>query len=100
MWKYVRNQRRPDVILFNYNVIYEDEGEYLSGYMGKKKRLVMMPKLVKYYRHHNEVPRWFIKGIVRIMRKYHDRQRKIMYSRLNGKKRIDTCIIYTEQNEG
>lgn len=96
--KFIFEQRRPDMILFKYNISYEDEGEYLQIYIGKKKRLEIMKRIINYYKYHNEVPRWFMKDIAKTMRKYHDRQRKIKYSRLNGCQRIETWIIRTEQD--
>lgn len=46
MMKYIKNQRLPIVVLFKYNIDYEDKEEYLNSYFKKKESKEKM-KLIK-----------------------------------------------------
>ena len=39
--------------------------------------------MTEYYKYHNEIPRIFHKNLIKIIFKYHDKKRKLQFSKLS-----------------
>ena len=66
------------------------EGDgYFKKYYNQKRILKKLQFLIEYYRYHFDVPRFFVKKLVRIFNRYHDVKRMLYYKKMNKELNIN-----------
>ncbi|CAD8177956.1 unnamed protein product [Paramecium octaurelia] len=79
---FVSSARTSDVIEFYQVMAFRDDSEYLKRFYCLSEVFEKLRLFAEYYKYHNEIPRFFMPYICRIMSNYHDKRRRIEYYRI------------------
>ncbi|CAD8097493.1 unnamed protein product [Paramecium sonneborni] len=79
---FVSSRRTSEVIRFYQVIDYQDDSEFLSRLYFLNEVFEKLRLFSEYYKYHNEIPRFFMPKLCKIMSNYHDKRRRIEYYRI------------------
>ncbi|KAM3128073.1 hypothetical protein pb186bvf_019836 [Paramecium bursaria] len=80
--EFYNNSRKPKVILFQFQIAFNDITECLRRTYQKAESFEKLGLLTEYYKYHNEIPRLFMPNLSEVMNNYHDKKRRIEYYKI------------------
>ena len=60
-------------------LVFDENMERLNRMYYKKEHKKKLQKLTEYYKYHSEIPRLFIKPILKVVNQHHNKKRRIKY---------------------